>query len=112
MNYLSKICRTTQPYIAGEQPQDKSYVKLNTNENPYPPCEGVAEYIKSFDCDRLKLYPDPQNTILAEEIAKKFGLQKENVFIGNGSDEVLALCFPTFFDKEDRKSTRLNSSHM
>lgn len=100
MNYLSKICRTTQPYIAGEQPQDKSYVKLNTNENPYPPCEGVAEYIKSFDCDRLKLYPDPQNTILAEEIAKKFGLQKENVFIGNGSDEVLALCFPTFFDKD------------
>ena len=100
MNYLSKICRTTQPYVAGEQPQDKSYVKLNTNENPYPPCKGVREFIRSFEVEKLKLYPDPQNTALAEEIAKKHGLNKENVFIGNGSDEVLAMCFPTFFDKD------------
>ncbi|MCI8420895.1 MAG: histidinol-phosphate transaminase [Clostridia bacterium] len=100
MNYLSKICRTTHPYVAGEQPQDKSYVKLNTNENPYPPCKGVKEFVKNFDIDKLKLYPDPQNTDLAVEIAKKHGLEKENVFIGNGSDEVLAMCFPTFFDKD------------
>lgn len=100
MNYLSKVCRTTQPYMAGEQPQDKRYVKLNTNENPYPPCEGVSEFIRDFDAKRLKLYPDPENTALAQEIAKKHGLKKENVFIGNGSDEVLAMCFPTFFDKD------------
>ena len=100
MNYLSKICRTTQPYVAGEQPQDKRYVKLNTNENPYPPCKKVDEFVKNFDVDKLKLYPDPQNTALAEAIAKKHGLDKENVFIGNGSDEVLALCYPTFFDKD------------
>ncbi|MDE6275416.1 MAG: histidinol-phosphate transaminase [Clostridia bacterium] len=100
MNYLSKICRTTQPYVAGEQPQDKKYVKLNTNENPYPPCKGVDEFVKSFDVDKLKLYPDPQNTALAKAIAKKHGLEVENVFIGNGSDEVLAMCFPTFFDKD------------
>ena len=100
MNYLSKLCRTTQPYVAGEQPQDKKYVKLNTNESPYPPCKGVEEFVKNFDVDRLKLYPDPQNTALAEAIAKKHGLKKENVFIGNGSDEVLAMCFPTFFDRD------------
>lgn len=100
MNYLSKICRTTQPYMAGEQPQDKKYVKLNTNENPYPPCNGVAEYIKNFDSARLKLYPDSDNKALAAKIAKKHGLSIENVFIGNGSDEVLAMCFPTFFDKD------------
>ncbi len=100
MNYLSKICRTTQPYIAGEQPQDKSYVKLNTNENPYPPCKGVEDFLKNFDVDKLKLYPDPQSTALADEIAKKHGLEKENVFIGNGSDEVLAMCFPAFFDRD------------
>ena len=98
MNYLSKICRTTQPYVAGEQPQDKKYVKLNTNENPYPPSKKVEDFVKNFDVDKLKLYPDPQNTALAEAIAKKHGLDKSNVFIGNGSDEVLALCFPTFFD--------------
>ena len=100
MNYLSKICRTTQPYTAGEQPQDKKYVKLNTNENPYPPCPGVGEFINNFDREKLKLYPDPENTALATKIAKKYGLSKQNVFIGNGSDEVLALCYPTFFDKD------------
>ena len=100
MNYLSKICRSIQPYMAGEQPQDKKYIKLNTNENPYPPCPGVEEYIKSFDSERLKLYPDPNNTALVTKIAKKHGLSPNNVFVGNGSDEVLALCFPTFFDKD------------
>lgn len=98
MNYLSKICRTTQPYVAGEQPQDKNYVKLNTNENPFPPSKKVEDFVRNFDVDKLKLYPDPQNSALAEAIAKKHGLDKSNVFIGNGSDEVLALCFPTFFD--------------
>ncbi|MDE6189005.1 MAG: histidinol-phosphate transaminase [Clostridia bacterium] len=100
MNYLSKLCRSIQPYMAGEQPQDKKYVKLNTNENPYPPCPGVAEFIKDFDSEKLKLYPDPNNTALVNKIAKRHGLKPSNVFVGNGSDEVLALCFPTFFDKD------------
>lgn len=100
MNYLSKICRSIQPYMAGEQPQDRKYIKLNTNENPYPPCPGVEEFIKGFDCDRLKLYPDPNSTALVTKIAKKHGLSPKNVFVGNGSDEVLAMCFPTFFDKD------------
>lgn len=100
MNYLSKNCRSIQPYQAGEQPQDKKYIKLNTNENPYPPCKGVKEFLDDFDHDRLKLYPDPNNTKLADKIAQKFGLKRENVFLGNGSDEVLGLCFPTFFDRD------------
>lgn len=100
MNYLSKICRSIQPYQAGEQPQDKKYVKLNTNENPYPPCKGVTEFLKDFDSDRLKLYPDPENKNLVDKIAEKHGLKRENVFVGNGSDEVLAMCFPTFFDRD------------
>lgn len=100
MNYLSKNCRSIQPYQAGEQPQDKKYVKLNTNENPYPPCKGVKEFLQEFDSERLKLYPDPENKILVDKIAEKHGLRRENVFVGNGSDEVLALCFPTFFDRD------------
>ncbi len=100
MNYLSKICRTTQPYMAAEQPLDREYIKLNTNGSPYPPCKGVEESLKSIDTERLNAYPDAQNSALAEEIAKKHGLAKENVFVGNGADEVLSLCFPTFFDKE------------
>ncbi|MDE6614099.1 MAG: histidinol-phosphate transaminase [Clostridia bacterium] len=100
MNYLSKICRSIQPYMAGEQPQDKKYIKLNTNENPYPPCPGVEEFVKNYDIDKLNLYPDPNNTALVAKLAKKHGLKPENVFVGNGSDEVLAMCFPTFFDKD------------
>ena len=100
MNYLSKNCRSILPYQAGEQPKDKKYVKLNTNENPYPPCKGVTEFLQEFQSDRLKLYPDPENKALCDKIAEKHGLKRENVFVGNGSDEVLALCFPTFFDKD------------
>lgn len=100
MNYLSKNCRSILPYQAGEQPQDKKYVKLNTNENPYPPCKGVTEFLQEFQSDILKLYPDPENKALCDKIAEKHGLKRENVFVGNGSDEVLALCFPTFFDKD------------
>ncbi len=99
MNFLSEKARAIEPYVAGEQPRDKKYIKLNTNENPYPPAEGVKKALSAFDADVLKLYPDPNATALREAIASVEGVRVENVFCGNGSDEVLALCFPAFFDE-------------
>lgn len=101
MNYLSRRCKSILPYTAGEQPQDKRYVKLNTNECPYPPSPAVERTLKEFDAGRLRLYPDPENNKLVNAVAARHGLQPENVFVGNGSDEVLCMCFPAFFDEND-----------
>ncbi|MEG1646149.1 MAG: histidinol-phosphate transaminase [Clostridia bacterium] len=101
-NYLSKLCNEIQPYVAGEQPQDKKYIKLNTNENPYAPSPSVYNAIKNFEIENLRLYPDPENKILKEAIAGKYGVDTTNIFVGNGSDEVLALCFPAFFDRDSQ----------
>jgi len=80
-------------YTPGEQPQDKKYIKLNTNESPYPPSEAVIGAINSEEVSRLKLYPDPQCKELCESIAKKHGVSKENIIPGNGSDEILSFLF-------------------
>ncbi len=100
MQYLSKKAQAIEPYTAGEQPRDKKYVKLNTNENPYPPSPAVARALAEYPLERLNLYPDPNATALREAIAQIEGVSEENVFCGNGSDEVLAFCFPAFFDEE------------
>lgn len=97
--YLSKLCQELNPYVAGEQPQDRKYIKLNTNENPYPPCDGVKGILNNYNADKLKKYPDPNNISLRSAIADKYNQGVENIFVGNGSDEVLAMCFPTFADK-------------
>ena len=86
------------PYTPGEQPQDRSYLKLNTNENPYPPAPGVHEVLDSFSAADLRRYPDPRCTRLREAAAEEAGLDPENVFVGNGSDEVLSFAFFPFFD--------------
>ena len=97
-----------EPYVPGEQPKDKKYIKLNTNENPYSPSEKVIEKIKSMNLEDLKLYPDPDVSKLREVIADYFSKKisekftKEQIFVGNGSDEVLALIFMTFFNKGDK----------
>ncbi len=101
MNYLSRRCKSILPYTAGEQPQDKKYVKLNTNECPYPPSTEVEKTVREFETGRLRLYPDPENAKLVAAIAQRHGLNAENVFVGNGSDEVLCMCFPAFFDEND-----------
>lgn len=80
-------------YVAGFQPKGEGYIKLNTNENPYPP----KVSLEGIDVSKLKLYPDPDSTKLAEAIAEKFNVNPKNVFIGNGSDEVIALIYETFF---------------
>jgi histidinol-phosphate aminotransferase len=99
-NYLSNFISSLTPYTAGEQPKDKKYVKLNTNENPYPPSPKAAAVLHTYSADTLGLYPDPEATKLREAIAEAEGVKKENVFCGNGSDEVLALCIPAFFDAD------------
>ena len=97
-----------EPYTPGEQPKDKKYIKLNTNENPYPPSSKVIEKIKSMNLEDLKLYPDPDVMELAKVIAEYFSnkindkVTHKQVFIGNGSDEVLAFIFMTFFNAGDK----------
>jgi histidinol-phosphate aminotransferase len=86
------------PYTPGEQPRDRSYIKLNTNENPYPPAPGVEQLLHSFRAEELRLYPDPESEELRAQIAAEYGLAPEEVFVGNGSDEVLSLLYYAFFD--------------
>ena len=104
--YLSALAAGLEPYVPGEQPKDKKYIKLNTNENPYPPSEIVLEAIRS-EMDSLRLYPDPDASAVRQAVAEYYNeelklsgadvLTEDNVFVGNGSDEVLAFIFPTFF---------------
>lgn len=88
------------PYVAGEQPDKKDFIKLNANENPYPPAPEVIDVISNFDSCSLNKYPDANASPLAQAIADRLGLEKKNVFIGNGSDDVLALAFRAFFNSD------------
>ncbi len=98
----TRIARLT-PYVPGEQPQDRRYLKLNTNENPYPPSPRIAEFLKTFDPERLRLYPDPRFTDLCRVIADAEQASPDQVFMGNGSDEVLSFAFFAFFDSSRGK---------
>lgn len=95
-NYVQKVV----PYVAGEQPKDQNVIKLNTNENPYSPAQGVAEVIRNFDCEILRKYPDPNVSALVDILAQYHGLDNNQVFVGVGSDDVLAMSFLTFFHSE------------
>lgn len=90
--------RKVTPYVPGEQPDEAGVIKLNTNECPYAPSPKVQEVLKDFDCGKLRLYPDPEAALLTETLAQYYGLKKEQVFVGVGSDDVLALAFLTFFN--------------
>lgn len=96
MAYESDLALRLVPYTAGEQPKNQQFIKLNTNENPYPPSPEVEKAIAGVS-DRLRLYPDTEATALREAIAKVNGVAPEMVFCGNGSDEVLAFAFAAFF---------------
>lgn len=93
-----KNLRNVEPYIAGEQPKIENLIKLNTNENPYSPGKKVKEAIASFNIDTLSLYPNADSDDLKKVLANYHHLKEEQVFIGNGSDEVLALSFLTCFN--------------
>lgn len=90
--------RKVVPYVPGEQPQKEKMIKLNTNENPYPPAPGVQKVLEEFQVDRLRKYPDPVVGKLVQAIADYYGVKKEEVFVGVGSDDVLAMIFMTFFN--------------
>lgn len=94
--FLAKL-RRIDPYVPGEQPQSADIIKLNANENPYPPAPGVQQALRSFDASRLALYPDANGKALKTALANRFGLKSSQVFLGNGSDDVLALAFQSFF---------------
>jgi len=93
----SRVGKLT-PYTPGEQPQHRNYIKLNTNENPYPPAPAVIAGCAAYPAEDLRLYPDPASTELREKIAHWYGRSPEEVFVGNGSDEVLSFAFYGFFD--------------
>ena len=92
--------RRVVPYTPGEQPKQAKIIKLNTNENPYPPSEGVRKVISQFDTNELRKYPDPACSILVDAIANYHGLDSSQVFVGVGSDDVLAMSFLTFFNSD------------
>lgn len=90
--------RKVVPYVAGEQPNKPGIIKLNTNECPYPPAPGVQKLAAQMDCGALRLYPDPNTTPLVDALAEYYGVEPGQVFVGVGSDDVLAMAFMTFFN--------------
>ena len=92
--------RRVVPYTPGEQPKNTCVIKLNTNENPYPPAPGVKEVLSNFNTDDLRLYPDPRVDKLVNAIADFYKLDSSKVFVGVGSDDVLAMIFMTFFNSK------------
>lgn len=98
--YWSIRIQNIVPYTPGEQPRDRKFIKLNTNECPYPPSPKVIKAIRAAAGDSLRLYPDPECVELRSAIAKREGLDISQVFCGNGSDEILAFAFQAFFDPD------------
>ncbi|ADY84123.1 histidinol-phosphate aminotransferase [Acinetobacter pittii PHEA-2] len=104
MRFWSPEVRELEPYVPGEQPKIQNLLKLNTNENPYPPSPKVVEAVQAVlthQADALRLYPDPDATALKHAIAKQQNIEVSQVFVGNGSDEVLAHIFKAFFLQDE-----------
>ncbi len=95
--YFTQKYRNLVPYTPGEQPQDKKYIKLNTNESPFPPSESVSAAVEK-DIGNLRLYSDPECTALRAQMSENYGLPPECIIMGNGSDELLNFAFMTFAD--------------
>lgn len=93
--YLSERYQSLEAYVPGEQPRDMRYIKLNTNESPYPPAPGVVE-AAAEEAGRLQLYCDPTCTALRDALAGRYGVQRENVYVANGSDDILYFSFMAF----------------
>ena len=98
---IAQHIRKLAGYVPGEQPRSRRVVKLNTNENPYPPSPKCAEVLRGFDLDALRRYPDPNFTALAEAVAKANGTTADHVFVGNGSDEILSLAARVFVEDDE-----------
>lgn len=96
--FWSSRIRQLTPYTPGEQPKNRTFIKLNTNENPYPPSPKAIAAIQAAAGERLRLYPDPEAAELVQALSRQYGLPENQIFVGNGSDEVLAFAFQAFFD--------------
>ncbi len=94
--FFSEKLSALIPYVPGEQPKDTKYVKLNTNESPFPPSPAVIKVLEGGEAARLNLYSDPTVQPLLDAIAAQYGIMSDRVFVGNGSDEVLAFAFDAF----------------
>lgn len=93
--------RRVVPYTPGEQPKKSGVIKLNTNENPYPPAPGVGKALAALDVEKFRLYPEfPEQTELAEALAGHYQIGTDQIFIGVGSDDVLSIAFMTFFQSD------------
>ena len=97
--FLNSALKTLVPYTPGEQPQGGAFVKLNTNESPFPPSEGVLNAISRAEAEKLNLYSDPTLKPIVSALAKRFGVDNKNIYAGNGSDEVLAIAMYAFGEK-------------
>ena len=97
--FISNRFDTLKEYVPGEQPQDKKYIKLNTNESPYPPSPAVIERLNCAEAEKLKLYSDPDCRGVRERLAVLYGVEKENVIVTNGSDEALNFAFMAYTDR-------------
>lgn len=97
MNKWEEYVRRVIPYVPGEQPKEKNIIKLNTNECPYPPAPGVLEELKKINYEDFRLYPDPNSGELIKALAKNYEVKEDEIFVGVGSDDVLAMAFLTFF---------------
>ncbi len=98
--FLSRRFDALEAYVPGEQPRDQAYIKLNTNESPYPPAPGVLDAVNRDAVANLKLYNDPDGRDLREKLAATYGVGFDNLLLGNGSDEVLFLAFMAFCDQD------------
>lgn len=98
MSNWESYVRKVVPYVPGEQPKQEKIIKLNTNENPYPPAPGVVKALRELNTDLLRRYPQPDCKSLVDAIAEYYGLKSSQVFVGVGSDDVLAMIFMTFFN--------------
>lgn len=100
--FWNENTRKLIPYVAGEQPQNMSFIKLNTNENPYPPSPLVMDRIKSFNIEKLRLYPNSEGAIVKKAVSEYYNIPKNKIFAGNGSDEILGFLFKAFFDSNTK----------
>lgn len=101
MKQWEEYFRKVVPYVPGEQPNKPGMIKLNTNENPYPPSPQVKKAAEELKMDRLRLYPDTTSAVLTEALGEAYGLKSEQIFVGVGSDDVLATAFLTFFNSAE-----------
>ena len=108
--FMSSRFDGLEAYVPGEQPQDMQYVKLNTNESPFPPSPAVLEAVNREETGRLNLYPDPEGKALRGRLAETYGVRPENVFLANGSDELLFFAFMAFCD-QSRPAAFPNNSY-